>query len=89
MRHGRSAGPFVCNVAVTGRPEHFPVNRMSPMYADLEQLVAAMAHWLEAAHTHDRTALDEARRRLSEFMAHQETPDTDPAPRYSPPPSGV
>ena len=59
---------------------------MSPMYADLEQLVAAMAHWLEAAHTRDRAALDEARRRLSEFMAHQETTDTDPAPQCSAPP---
>ena len=59
------------------------------MYADLEQLVAAMAHWLEAAHTHDRAALDEAHRRLGEFMAHQATPDTGPASRYSvPPPAG-
>jgi hypothetical protein len=59
---------------------------MSSTLAELEQLVAAMAHWLEAAHTHDRAALDEARRRLGEFIAYYETPDTGPAPQCSAPP---
>jgi hypothetical protein len=59
------------------------------MHTDLEKLVVAMAQWLEAAHTRDRAALDEARRRLSEFIAHQEPPDTSRAPGCSaPPPAG-
>jgi hypothetical protein len=60
---------------------------MSAIYADLEQLVAAMAHWLEAANTRDRAALDEAYRRLSEFMAHPQAADTGPAPQCRLPPA--
>jgi hypothetical protein len=59
------------------------------MHTDLEKLVAAMAQWLEAAHTRDRAALDAARRSLSEFTARQQPPDTDRVPQCSAqPPAG-
>jgi len=53
------------------------------MYTDVDKLVQAMAQWLEAAHSGDRAALDEARRRLSEFIAHQKTPDITRVPGCS------